>query len=122
MARFDALSPADFATAVAARPAPFVVDVRDAAEYEKGHVPGSRSIPVHEIGHRRAEFPHQKIARILVVGEGAKRTQAAAAWLVLMGFADVGVLDGGFAAWTGPVEKGPPPPPPARGPQLRVIQ
>jgi rhodanese-related sulfurtransferase len=121
MSRFDVLAPAEFAAALAARPAPFVVDVRDAAEFEQGHVPGSRSIPVHEIGHRRAELPAVRITRILVVGDGGKRTQAAAAYLVLTGFADVGALDGGFAAWSGDVEKGPPQPPPARGPQLRVI-
>lgn len=121
MERFGVLTPAEFATAVAARPAPFVVDVRDAAAYERGHVPGSRSIPVHEVGHRHAELPHSKITRILVVGDAGKRTHAAAAWFVLMGFADVGVLDGGFGAWQGPVEKGPPQPPPAHGPQLRVI-
>ena len=121
MERFGVLAPGEFATAVAARPAPFVVDVRDAAEYEQGHVPGSHSIQVHEMARRRAELPTSRIARILVVGDGGKRTQAAAAWLVLTGFADVGVLDGGFGAWNGPVEKGPPQPPPARGPQLRVI-
>jgi rhodanese-related sulfurtransferase len=121
VARYYCLTPADFATAVAARPSPFVVDVRDATVFEAGHVPGSRSIPVHEIGHRRAELPISRITRVLVVGDSIKRMQAAAAWFVLMGFGDVGVLDGGFAAWTGPVEKGPAAPPPARGPQLRVI-
>ena len=121
MSRFDVLAPSEFATAVAARPAPFVVDVRDPAEYEAGHVPGSRSIPVHEIGRRRAELPTVRITRILVVGDAEKRTHAAAAWFVLTGYADVGVLLGGFAAWTGDVEKGPPQPPPTRGPQLRVI-
>lgn len=122
MSRFGVLAPAEFETAVAARPAPFVVDVRDAADFERGHVPGSRSIQVHEMAHRRGELPTSRIARILVVGDGGKRTQAAAAWLVLIGYADVAVLDGGFAAWSGAVEQGPPQPPPARGPQLRVIE
>jgi rhodanese-related sulfurtransferase len=119
--RFESLASSDFASAVAARPAPFVVDVRDADEFEAGHVPGSRSIQVHELARRRGELPTSRIARVLVVGDAGKRTQAAAAWLVLTGYADVAVLDGGFGAWTGDVEKGPPAPPPARGPQLRVI-
>jgi len=75
----------------------------------------------HELAARRAELPTAKIARVLVVGDTPKRTQAAATFLALVGFADVGVLAGGFAAWTGPVETGPPAPPKPRGPELRVI-
>lgn len=121
MPRHQELSAEEFAAATTAAPLPFVLDVRDAAEFQAGHVPGSRWIHVHEIAQRRSELPTNKIARILVVGDGGKRTQAAAAWLVLMGHADVGVLSGGFAAWTGPVEKGPPAPPKPRGPELRVL-
>jgi hydroxyacylglutathione hydrolase len=121
MHRYHELTAKDFAAAMAAAPRPFILDVRDGAEFQAGHVPGSASIHVHEIAQRRSELPTNKIARILLVGDGGKRTRAAAAWLVLMGYADVGVLEGGFAAWNGPVEKGPPPPPKPRGPQLRVI-
>ncbi len=121
MARHHELTAEEFAAATSVTPRPFVVDVRSAEEYEAGHLPGSASLHVHEIAQRRSELPINRIARILVVGDGGKRTSAAAAWLVLMGYADVGVLAGGFAAWTGPVEKGPPPPPKPRGPELRVI-
>jgi rhodanese-related sulfurtransferase len=121
MPRHHELTGDEFAAAMSAAPRPFVLDVRSAEEFQAAHVPGSASIHVHEIAQRRSELPTNKIARILVVGDGGKRTTAAAAWLVLMGYADVGVLAGGFAAWTGPVEKGPPPPPKPRGPQLRVI-
>ena len=121
MPRFEELSVEEFVAAAAATPRPFVVDVRTAAEFEAGHVPGARWIHVHEIAARRSELPVSKIARILVVGDGGKRAQAAAAWFVLMGHGDVAVLAGGFEAWTGPVEKGPPPPPKPRGPELRVL-
>lgn len=121
MPRHHELTAEEFAAAIAAAPRPFLLDVRDAEEFQAGHVPGSASIHVHEIAQRRSELPTSKIARILVVGDGGKRTAAAAAWLVLMGYADVGVLSGGFAAWKGPVEKGPPEPPKPKGPELRVI-
>src|SRR6185295_16423035 len=98
-----------------------VLDVRTAKEFEEGHVPGARSIHVHEMAARRAELPTSKIVRVLLVGDTDQRTRAAASWLALMGHADIAVLVGGFAAWKGPVETGPPPPPPAPGPQLRVI-
>jgi rhodanese-related sulfurtransferase len=121
VARFQVLSPAEFETALAAEPRPFVLDVRSAAEFEAGRVPGARNIHVHEIASRRDELPTRKVVRILLVGEPGKRLDAAAAWFALMGYADVAVLDGGFAAWTGPVEKGPPPPPKPRGPELRIV-
>jgi rhodanese-related sulfurtransferase len=119
--RFAELDSGEFETAVAAAPRPFVVDIRDAAEFEAGHVPGSMWIHVHEIAAKRGELPVSRIRRVLVVGDGGKRTQAAATWLVLTGYADVAVLSGGFAAWRGPVEKGPPAPPKPQGPQLRVV-
>lgn len=121
MPRFEELAAEAFAAAVAATPRAFVVDVRAAAEFEAGHVPGSRWIHVHEIAARRGDLPVSKITRILIVGDSEKRLRAAATWLVLMGHADVAVLSGGFAAWTGPVEKGPPAPSKPRGPELRVI-
>ena len=121
MAHFETLTPSEFAAACAATPRPFLLDVRGAAEFEAGHVPGSHHIRVHEIVRHRDELPARKITRILVVGDDEKRIRAAANWFVLMGYADVAVLACGFAAWTGPVEKGPPPPPRPRGPELRVL-
>jgi len=121
MARFQLLTSAEFATAVASTPRPYVLDVRGDAEFRAGHVPGSRWIHVHELAARRDELPTAKIARVLVVGDSDKRTQAAATFLALVGFADVAALAGGFAAWSGAVETGPPTPPKPRGPELRVI-
>jgi rhodanese-related sulfurtransferase len=121
MTRFATLTADEFAQAVASDARPFVIDVRRPEEYEAGHVPGSRSIGVHELVARRAELPTSKVTRVLIVGEPGKRSEAAAAWFALMGYVDVALLDGGFAAWTGEVEKGPPPPPKKRGPELRVI-
>src|SRR5687767_190803 len=109
--RFQLLPPTEFASALAATPTPFVLDVRSASEFERGHVPGSVHIHVHDLTARRAELPTSKVTRILLVGEPGKRTEAAAAWLALVGHADLAVLDGGFAAWSGPVETGPAPPP-----------
>jgi len=121
MPRFQELTPAEFADALAVKPPPVVIDVRDDAAFRAGHVPGARWIHVHELASRRGELPTAKIARILIVGDAPKRTQAAATFLALVGFADVGALAGGFAAWTGAVETGPPTPPKPRGPELRVI-
>ena len=121
MQRFAELPPDEFAAALTARPVPYVLDVRTAEEFEAGHVPGSRWIHVHEIGRRQADLPTSRILRILLVGDGGKRTRAAATWFVLMGYADVAALAGGFTAWTGAIETGPAAPPKPRGPELRVL-
>ena len=121
MARFQRLDVTEFTAAREASPAPFVLDVRGAEAFAAGHVPGARTIPVHELAARRSELPHGKTERLLVVGDSDKRTAAAATFLTLFGFADVAVLAGGFAAWTGAVDTGPPRRPRPRGPELRII-
>lgn len=99
-----------------------VLDVRDRASYEAGHVPGARNVPVHELARRPADLPRSRVARVIVVGDPGRRAEAALRFLALTGYADVALLDGGFPAWRGPVETGPePPPPPPAGPLLRVI-
>jgi rhodanese-related sulfurtransferase len=37
-----------------------VLDVRPTAEYEAGHIPGSRSIPIAELGRRLKEIPKSR--------------------------------------------------------------
>lgn len=119
--RFLSLPPHEFEREAAAPGRPFVLDVRSREAFEEGHVPGSAWIHVHELAPRRHELPGVKARRILLVGDDERRIGAAATWLALMGHADVAVLEGGFPAWTGPVESGPPPPPRPPGPQLRTL-
>lgn len=119
--RYQLLDAAAVARELAGERRPFVLDVRPLAEYERGHLPGSHNVPVHDMGRRRQDLPHVKIARIILIGEPGRRTDAAGNWLALMGYPDVAVLEGGIAAWPGELETGPPPAPPPRGPELRVI-
>ena len=39
----------------------FLVDVRNQASYDLGHIPGSKLIPVGEIGNRTNELPRDKM-------------------------------------------------------------
>ena len=96
------------------------MDVRDREKFESGHVAGARHLPVHELATRRRELPVVRAKRIVIVGDAPKRMEAAANFLSLVGYADIGVLEGGFAAWTGPIETGPPAAP-TKGPDLRVV-
>ena len=38
----------------------FVVDVRNQAAYDQGHIPGAKLIPVGEVQNRIGEFPRDK--------------------------------------------------------------
>lgn len=119
--RFRVIDGRTLEQALGAEPGPVVIDVRGADAYEAGHVPGSMHVPVHQMGHRRSEFPSSLVRRMVIVGEAGKRVQAAANWLVLMGYGDVSVLEDGVDGWPGELETGPPPPPKGKGPELRVI-
>ena len=119
--RFQTLDVGGLAAALAAEKRPFVLDVRSRGEFEAGHLPGAHNVPVHEMARRMRDLPAVRIARILVVGEPGKRSEAAVTWLVLMGYADVALVEGGIAAYAGALETGAAPAPPARGPELRVI-
>jgi len=119
--RFAELTPDELDEALASSRRPTLVDVRSPAAYEAGHIPGSRNVPVHELGARRAELPTSPAQRIVVVGDHHKRAHAAATFLSLIGFGDVSVLAGGIAGYQGEIEEGPRPPPKPHGPDLRIV-
>jgi rhodanese-related sulfurtransferase len=119
--RYRSLDGEALAREAAGERPPVVLDIRDRAAFEAGHVPGSLHVPVHEMGRRRADLPRSLVARIVLVGEPGKRLEAGANWLVLMGYGDVAVLEGGIDGWPGEVETGPPEPPKPSGPELRIV-
>lgn len=119
--RFSSLPPSELPDALAAARTPVIVDVRERAAFEAGHIPGSRNVWVYDLGAERAALPANLAARIIVVGDHRKRAHAAANFLILIGFGDVAVLEGGIATYAGPIETGPPVAPPTSGPELRII-
>lgn len=121
--RFHRLDSDGLAEALASPRAPFLLDVRDAAAFEAGHVPGAHNIHVHEIARRPKDLPQVKITRILVFADPGKRGPAAASYLHLMGYIDVALVEGGVSAYRGELEKGPAKPAPRRtaGPELRIV-
>src|SRR6266704_5119157 len=56
-----------------------VLDVREAAEYEKGHVLGARNIPLGELEARSAELEKHKAKPVIVVCDTGNRSGRAAA-------------------------------------------
>lgn len=81
-----------------------LVDVRQPIEYEKGHLPGARLIPVGQLSERTAELDPGKIT-ITYCAAGV-RSRAAASVLERAGFREVHSMAGGINAWQGIVAEG----------------
>ena len=85
-----------------------VIDVREPAEYAKGHVLGSKNVPLGDVERRAAEFDKHKAKPVILVCESGSRSARALDALRGRGFARVVNLSGGFGAWQQaglPVEK-----------------
>ena len=76
-----------------------VLDVRDAAEYEGGHVLNSRHLAIGELEARSSELEKFKAKPVIVVCESGNRSDKAVATLRKQGFGQVFSLSGGIGAW-----------------------
>jgi hydroxyacylglutathione hydrolase len=87
---------------------PFVIDVRQASEYEAGHVPGSIHLGAGELPGRLAELPADR--PIVTVCATGYRSSVAASLLRAAGFQHVASVSSGLPTWAArgyPVEYGP---------------
>ena len=77
--------------------APLVIDVRQASEYEAGHIPGSLAIGAGDLPDRLDSLPRDRpIATICASGY---RSSVAASLLRAAGFARVAWVSGGVPTW-----------------------
>jgi hydroxyacylglutathione hydrolase len=87
--------------------APLVIDVRQASEYEAGHLDGAWHIGAGELAGRLDELPRDRpIATICAAGY---RASVAASLLAAAGFTNVSAVAGGVDAWAAqglPLERG----------------
>jgi hydroxyacylglutathione hydrolase len=74
-----------------------VLDVRNRSEWEEGHVPGARLLPLPELTSRLHEL--RDAGPILVHCQGGSRSAVAASVLRAAGIADVTNVQGGFTEW-----------------------
>ncbi len=97
--------------AALAEKAPFLLDVREAAEIEKdGYIKGAVAIPVREVLKNLDKLPAQDQPIVIYCASGHRGALAMAA-LRLLGYEDVVNLGGGLGAWKKaelPVEMGVP--------------
>ncbi|MFN0314045.1 MAG: rhodanese-like domain-containing protein [Burkholderiales bacterium] len=71
----------------------YVLDVRTAAEYEAGHLPGSRHAPGGQLVQATDEYAVTRHARIVLVDDTGVRAIMTASWLLQMGWKEVYVLE-----------------------------
>ena len=76
-----------------------VLDAREAAEYEKGHMLNARNIALGELQTRAAEIEKHKAKPVIVVCDNDNRSGRAATALRKLGFEQVFTLSGGIGAW-----------------------
>jgi rhodanese-related sulfurtransferase len=74
-----------------------VVDVREPAEFNAGHLPNARNIPLKDLDKRSGDLPAGK--PVIVVCASGQRSARAAATLRKTGRDQVFCLDGGLQAW-----------------------
>ena len=92
----DALQAKDY---LAANPSETftILDVRQPGEYESGHIPGSKLIPLPDLNDRIDEIDTKKPTIVYCAVGG--RSRVAAQMLAGKGFSEVFNLSGGFKAW-----------------------
>lgn len=76
-----------------------VFDVRERGEYNQCQIPGTTSLPRSQIEFRIAELVPDHTIKIVVYDNDGERAPRAARTLTELGYGNVGVLDGGLAAW-----------------------
>ncbi len=83
-----------------------LLDVRQPVEYEQGHLPGARLVPLHELPARLGEMDPGKTT--IVYCRSGNRSRSAATILLGAGFKDVFNMEGGILSYRGVVASGPP--------------
>ncbi|MDR2030946.1 MAG: rhodanese-like domain-containing protein [Azoarcus sp.] len=76
-----------------------IVDVRDQGEFEQGHLPNARHLPLADLERRGAELNKLRARPILVYCGNGSRTATAIATLKKSGFEKLFSLRGGLFEW-----------------------
>lgn len=92
------LPPGELSEAMAARPAPFLLDVREPFEWEEANLAhmGAVLVPLREVPERLHEIPRGR--PVVVYCRSGGRSMEAAAFLADQGYEDVINLEGGILA------------------------
>jgi rhodanese-related sulfurtransferase len=95
---YQSLTPAALTTLLN-RDGALLVDVSAAADFEKGHIAGARSLVLSQFDPAGKLLAKAKEQPVALVCRNGQASAEAAQRLVKAGFAKVRWLDGGIAAW-----------------------
>jgi rhodanese-related sulfurtransferase len=97
----------------ARNPELLILDVRTAAEYAAGHLPGAVNVPHDEVASRLPELSALRDQTVVPYCRSGRRSALAAAQLRAAGFTRLLQLDGDYPGWDDgqrPVERSAAPP------------
>jgi rhodanese-related sulfurtransferase len=101
------ITPTELATLIKAGKA-YIIDVRNQASYDAGHIPGSRMIPLSEVSNHVNELPRDKTIVTYCTCPNEGSAAVAVNNLKSKGFEHAAALLGGLTDWQKeghPVEK-----------------
>jgi molybdopterin/thiamine biosynthesis adenylyltransferase/rhodanese-related sulfurtransferase len=78
-----------------------IVDVREASEWEQGHLPGARHVSKSYIEQQIEAAAPDRDAPVILYCAGGVRSLFAAQTLTEMGYTNVASMSGGFQGWKG---------------------
>ncbi|HEX5960045.1 MAG TPA: rhodanese-like domain-containing protein [Rhodanobacteraceae bacterium] len=81
------------------RSEPLVVDLSPVADYEKGHITGSKHVAPSQFDPENKDLAKAKGLQVVTVCKTGVESGKAAKRLVKAGFTNVATLAGGIAAW-----------------------
>jgi rhodanese-related sulfurtransferase len=81
------------------RESPLVVDLSSSQDFEKGHIPGARHVPLSQFDPENKDLAKVKELPVAVYCKNGTTSAQAASRLVKAGFQRVFWLGGGLAAW-----------------------
>lgn len=103
MAQFRSQMTDEVVQRLAQKEAIVILDVREQDEWESGHIPDAKHIPLMELPTRLEELNPED--EIIVVCHSGGRSHHACEYLAHMGYNVVNML-GGMSVWRGDIELG----------------
>ena len=85
-----------------ATPGAVLLDVRTPQEYQGGHIPGSKNLPLQELNQASSVIP-EKITPVFVYCYSGSRSSQAVGKLKKMGYHHIKNI-GGISSWSGEME------------------
>ena len=76
-----------------------VLDIRDQADFARGHIANAKNLPAKALDERKAEIDKLKDTPVIVSCDTGMRAGASAEKLKALGIKEVFILQGGLNAW-----------------------